>query len=74
MSLQPLLISHYHCLFLKFLSLFAVFYKKAKVYIFDFITHFYNTFIDMKVVLIHYLRSEMVITVLLKNLSNNSKY
>ena len=32
---------------------------------FDFITHFYNTFINIKLLLIHYLCTEMVITVLL---------
>ena len=44
------------------------------IYIFDFITHFYNTFITSKVLLIHYLCSEMVMSVLLDVLSNNSKY
>ena len=48
----------------------SVFY----IYIFDFITHFYNTFINMKLLLIHNLCSEMVITVLLDFLSNNSIY
>ena len=32
------------------------------VYIFDFITIFYNPFVNIKLLLIHYLRSEMVIT------------
>ena len=44
------------------------------IYIFDFITHFYNTFINSKALLIHYFCSEMVTSVLLDVLSNNSKY
>ena len=48
----------------------AVFY----IYIFDFITHFYNAFINIKFLLIQYLCSEMVITVLLDILSNNCIY
>ena len=44
------------------------------IYIFDFITYFYNTFINIKLLLIHYLCSEMTITVLLDLLSNNIKY
>ena len=31
------------------------------IYIFDFITHFYNTFINIKLLLIRYLCREMVI-------------
>ena len=42
--------------------------------ILDFITHFYNTFINIKCILIHYLCSKMIITVLLDILSGNSKY
>ena len=48
----------------------AVFY----IYIFDFVTHFYNTFTNIKLFLIHYLCSEMVITILPNILSNCSKY
>ena len=48
----------------------AVFY----IYMFDFVTHFYNTFINVKLLLIHYLCIEMVITVLLDLSSNNRKY
>ena len=43
------------------------------VYIFDFITNFYNTFTNLKLLLIHHLCREMVIAVLLDILSNNSK-
>ena len=48
----------------------AVFY----INIFDFITHFYNAFINIKLLLIHYFCNEIVITVLLDILSNNIKY
>ena len=48
----------------------AVFY----IYNFDFVTHFYNTFTNTKLFLIHYLCSEMVITILPNILSNCSKY
>ena len=48
----------------------AVFY----VYILNVITHFYNVFINIKLLLIHFLCSEMVITVLREILSNKSKY
>ena len=44
------------------------------VYIFDFITIFYNQFVNIKLLLVHYLRSEMVITFFPSILSNNSKY
>ena len=44
------------------------------IYIFDFIIHFYNAFINIKLLLIHYLCSEKVITVLLDILLNNSRY
>ena len=44
------------------------------VYIFDFITIFYNQFVNIKLLLVHYLRSEMVITFFPGILSNNSKY
>ena len=44
------------------------------IYIFCFITHFYNALINIKLLLIHYLCSKMVITVWLDILSNNSKY
>ena len=48
----------------------AVFY----IYIFDFINYFHNTFINIKLLLIHYLYREVVITALLDILSNSSKY
>ena len=49
----------------------AVFY----IYILDFITHFYNIFINIALLLIHYLCREMVNDfVLLNILSNKSKY
>ena len=43
------------------------------IYIFDFITHFYNTFINIKLLLINYFYGEMVINVfvLLVILSDN---
>ena len=46
------------------------------IYKIDFITHFYNAFIKIKLLLIHYLCREMKINVfvLLDILSNNSKY
>ena len=46
------------------------------VYNFDFITRFYKTFINIKLLLIHYSCREVVINVfvLLDILSNNSKY
>ena len=48
---------------------FAAFY----IYIFDFITHSYNAFINLSFLLIHCLYSEMVKTVLFDILSSNSK-
>ena len=46
------------------------------VYIFGFITHFYNTFINKKIIFIHYLCHKIVtnVLVLLDILSNNIKY
>ena len=44
------------------------------IYIFDFITHSCNVFINIKLFLIHYLYSKIVITVLLNILLNNNKY
>ena len=44
------------------------------VYIFEFITHFYSTFVNIKLLSIHYLSSEMGISVLLNILSINSEY
>ena len=43
------------------------------IYIFDFITHFYNTFINIKLLLINYFYGQMVINVfvLLVILSDN---
>ena len=44
------------------------------MHIFDFTTDFYNAFINIKLILINYLCSEMIITVLLDFLSDKSKY
>ena len=42
------------------------------IYIFNFTTRFCNTFIDIKLLLIHYLRSEIAINVYQITLNNNS--
>ena len=61
--------------FVLIISLKKVVYAGFYIYIFDFITHFQNTFINIKLLIIHYFSSEMIITVLLDILSNNnSKY
>ena len=44
------------------------------IYIFNFIAHFHNTFINKKLLLIHYLCHEMAINVLHSILSDNDKY
>ena len=60
--------------FVLIISLKKVVYAGFYIYIFDFITHFQNTFISIKLLIIHYFSSE-IITVLLDILSNNnSKY
>ena len=51
-----------------------VVYSDFYINIFDFITDFYNAFINIKLILIHYLCSEILITVLLDILSNNRYY
>ena len=49
----------------------AVFY----IYIFNFVTNFYNTVINIKLLLIYFMCIEMVITVFLLNiLSDNNEY
>ena len=62
--------------FSSILIVFGVVRSVFYVYIFDFITHSYNTFINIKILLIHYLCREMGTNVFffLDILSNNSKY